>query len=463
MSSDWDHPVRNNRIAKVFGEEFKFYQRKSPVKVTKYLSEDTFSCWSRCLFKHTEGSPNIDFANLWRDPSSFVPNIPQPPTPLIMNQSAQTNFLSSALSNVHQIDPDTSRFIDMMTMHRQQFGLSTYMRRVVIPSNYDVTSQLLAEPIISEFDTFFDSNKYFRAFKMRNVKLTAQQLHRTSNHTEGVVEVPELYTLIVRIDGQWSVFLAGDREKVFHYEATYRQAYTEPNTIEIERLLGFDGAGNASMKSNTLDEKEQEFGHDAFYPFLGQTVDEFINDYSNAKAAVLILIGPAGTGKSTFLRTMNFRMKKIKKRYAISTEAAFLHPSLINFLENTGERPFIYIEDADRLVSPRKDGNDQMSMLLNFANGVVTNHPKLVISTNLESISKIDSALLRAGRTYKVQEFRKLTIDEANAARACLGRDPIDPSNVPLSSLSLAEALEYTKPQDLNNRRHVAAGFVPST
>ena len=92
------------------------------------------------------------------------------------------------------------------------------------------------------------------------------------------------------------------------------------------------------------------------------------------------------------------------------------------------------------MTTSRESGNELMSTLLNASEGVVA-HPgkKIILSTNLPSIDKIDPALLRVGRCYDVLEFRPLTREQAMIARASVGLEPVDFSSK--DEWVLAEAL----------------------
>ena len=94
--------------------------------------------------------------------------------------------------------------------------------------------------------------------------------------------------------------------------------------------------------------------------------------------------------------------------------------------------------------------------MLNQLDGIVGSKEKFIISTNLESISKIDKALLRPGRCHKVMQFRLLEGDEINIARSAVGKPPIDE----LKPLTLSEALHYHE-IEIDDRKTAKFGFGP--
>src|SRR5690606_2202324 len=97
------------------------------------------------------------------------------------------------------------------------------------------------------------------------------------------------------------------------------------------------------------------------------------------------------------------------------------------------------------------------SALLNFTDGVVATTTKVIISTNLSSIDKIDEALLRPGRTYKILKFRKLSNAEANDARAALDLPPIVFDTYDEHTLS--EVLNWREGSEMKQHRHTGMGF----
>lgn len=84
----------------------------------------------------------------------------------------------------------------------------------------------------------------------------------------------------------------------------------------------------------------------------------------------------------------------------------------VQWLESTDM--FMILEDADNLITPRKDGNDVMSKFLNIGDGLMSfKNKKIVFSTNLPSVASIDPALTRAGRCFDIVQFDYLSREQA--------------------------------------------------
>jgi hypothetical protein len=147
------------------------------------------------------------------------------------------------------------------------------------------------------------------------------------------------------------------------------------------------------------------------YPWLPTTLEQYIDSYMDSAASVLILIGPPGTGKTTFIKNLIHRSggdaQVTYDETVMSGDQLFA-----GFIES--EAKFLIMEDADAFLKSRADGNTMMHRFLNVSDGLISaQDKKLVFSTNLPSIHDIDSALLRPGRCFDIIEFRALTRNEA--------------------------------------------------
>lgn len=177
--------------------------------------------------------------------------------------------------------------------------------------------------------------------------------------------------------------------------------------------------------------------HDTFYPFLGQSLHSFFQEYLDSEESVLILIGPPGTGKTSFIK--NFL------NYANTNAMVTFDPEIMasddlfaGFIESTDDN-VIVMEDADTFLRSREDGNGMMHKFLNVSNGLISaKGKKMVFSTNLPAVTDIDEALMRPGRCYRVVEFRALTPEEV-AQVVSAGIDVAIPN--PTESVTLAELM----------------------
>jgi hypothetical protein len=152
---------------------------------------------------------------------------------------------------------------------------------------------------------------------------------------------------------------------------------------------------------------------DEFYPFLDEkkkTLHEYYEEYLNSHASVLVLIGPPGTGKTSFIKGF---LSYTGSNAMTSSEPDVLYSDsmFINFL--TSKINVFVVEDADKYLQPRAEANPVMHKILNASDGLLSmpKTKKMIFSTNLPSVDHIDSALIRPGRCFEVLHFNELTVE----------------------------------------------------
>jgi ATP-dependent 26S proteasome regulatory subunit len=123
------------------------------------------------------------------------------------------------------------------------------------------------------------------------------------------------------------------------------------------------------------------------------------------------LIGPPGTGKTTFIRGL---LHHASKNAIVTYDEKILERDYVfaRFLED--DVGVMVIEDADNFLKSRSDGNTMMHRFLNVGDGLISvRGKKLIFSTNLPSIRDVDPALVRPGRCFDVVTFDNYTLDQA--------------------------------------------------
>jgi ABC-type lipoprotein export system ATPase subunit len=149
------------------------------------------------------------------------------------------------------------------------------------------------------------------------------------------------------------------------------------------------------------------------YPFLnGKKLSDFYQSFINSNSNILILIGPPGTGKTTFIRGL--------LEHSQSSAYVLYNPDIISqdgpfadFMRSE-DATFMVLEDSDAFLTARSDGNTIMHKLLNISDGLISNKSKKIIfSTNLPNLRDVDDALLRPGRCFGVLNFSTLNLIQA--------------------------------------------------
>lgn len=185
-------------------------------------------------------------------------------------------------------------------------------------------------------------------------------------------------------------------------------------TSYIEWVYGSDGHSvNVPLNRARLPVKEM-------YPFLGdESLEDYYDRYMESSANILLLIGPPGTGKTTFIRGL---LAHRNASAIVTYDSQILDKDgfFARFIEDDAE--VMVLEDSDAFLKSRSDGNTMMHRFLNVGDGLVTTKgKKMIFSTNLPSIRDIDSALVRPGRCFDIVTFGELSKEDATILSKKLG------------------------------------------
>ena len=204
--------------------------------------------------------------------------------------------------------------------------------------------------------------------------------------------------------------------------------------------------GKGELQSAAIEELAEDVLHDEAYPELPGGVNDFIRRYLDAAETVLVLQGPPGTGKTRLIRAI---LGEISRRNGGQAQALYTGDK--KALENdeifvkfiTGWDDAFVVEDADHLLKPRSEGNENLHRFLALADGVVrAQGRKIIFSTNLPNVGDLDDALIRPGRCFARLHARELAPAEAERLLAKLGAAPAASGRLPSGgrkSYSLAD------------------------
>ena len=182
--------------------------------------------------------------------------------------------------------------------------------------------------------------------------------------------------------------------------------------------------GKGELEEASIEELANDRLHDEAYPYLENGVTTFIERYLRAPETVLVLQGPPGTGKTRLIRAILGALARRQGGHATALytgDKKTMESDQIFVKFITGWHQAFVVEDADHLLRPRAEGNENLHRFLSIADGVVRSQGrKIVFSTNLPNVGDLDDALIRPGRCFAHLMTRALTPPEAERLGAAL-------------------------------------------
>ncbi len=308
---------------------------------------------------------------------------------------------------------------------------------------YDLGSLVMRSRAIQAFDNAavsYPIHRLVRCAARRPMELVFDDLALKSGMSAQRLDAGSLL-----LDGSGVFVQAEGKRKSDYCSCTFNiwaqsVAFAEAARATVYRIVGDDRVRDqlftvdwrmsglhAMTEGASFEELADDVLHDEAYPMLREPVQRFIERYVHAPEAVLILLGPPGTGKTRLVRAI---LAALSRRKGDSAEVLYTADRKVLTSDSifvdfvTGSHDAFVIEDADYLLQPRTEGNADLHRFLMVADGVVrAEGRKLLFTTNVPNTGAIDEALLRPGRCFATVTVRRLTREEGRqlAMRLCSG------------------------------------------
>lgn len=275
-------------------------------------------------------------------------------------------------------------------------------------------------------------NVYYLEFKVKSTMEAAIKelfsLYRPSTSVEmlsvskAVVTVPGVY--FASLSSAGSGIIEVEINGINVAPQVVKDHFSQLSIIikPLVRWYYVQNENNNTITNNTLLEVDDvKVIDDAYYPYITQGIEAFIDEYLNDKSSILILMGPPGTGKTSFIKHL-IVSRNLKASVTFDEKILSSDEFFVDWLFNS-EESLLIVEDADVMLHSRKsESNKLISKFLNVSDGIVKPlNKKIIFTTNIGQVSKIDPALIRPGRCFDVVDFRELTLEEANAVAGMNG------------------------------------------
>ena len=271
-------------------------------------------------------------------------------------------------------------------------------------------------------------------------------------HSYSVITGEE-YFLVVTLDTSEEKHLsksvrvgiyATTKDALFQTKASVENilSYTAPNIVcEVEWYYNSSG-----IEWESLNEELDETVYAEAYPFIPD-LNDFVERYIRSNAAILLLIGPPGTGKTRFIKHILRKMAElagsqtVAAMYTSDQDVLESDVMYINFVKSSTQA--LVLEDLDFNLRKRMDGNPVMLKLLTASDSFISSkHKKIILTTNLPSVLNTDEALLRPGRCFEVVQTRALTLSEVQAFLHASGNSAHEQAFGAKSAWTLAEVYQ---------------------
>ena len=212
--------------------------------------------------------------------------------------------------------------------------------------------------------------------------------------------------------------------------------------LEINLIVN----NSRNMELKSMEIKRAKLDLDIYYEDDFIQTDEIIRKRLNQKndKGIVLLHGLPGTGKTTYLRHLIGKIKKRVMFLSPNVAGSLVDPGFIDLLIDN-PNSVVIIEDAENIIMDRRsNSNSSVSNLLNISDGLLADFLNVqLICTFNNSLTLVDSALMRKGRLIAKYEFGKLSVRKAQRLSDRLGFRSLITKPMTIAEITNPDEKEY--------------------
>ena len=187
------------------------------------------------------------------------------------------------------------------------------------------------------------------------------------------------------------------------------------------------------------------------------THDLVLRNLKEKKSGLYIFHGPAGTGKTSYIKYLTGQVEHKKFIFVPNTMISnIFSPKFVDKLYSFRDSVLI-LEDAEICLFKRDGSNNELvSGMLNITDGLLKEllNISIIVTFNSAETKELDQALLRKGRLHLMYKFGLLSVEDATVLSQRLGL-----KNKIINPTSLADVYNLDESTGLEENEVKTAGI----
>ena len=210
--------------------------------------------------------------------------------------------------------------------------------------------------------------------------------------------------------GHITIWSKGGQEAITRFLEKYYDLFLIGTSRKIGIIYYYMNAGKVDSSRVMLDLDKMHQTYPELYPDIDIAL--LNEEFNKSSDSILVLYGPPGVGKTTFLKYM----------LDVHHYSDIIYVKDTNVMKHGGfwsemigsDYGLMILDDLDFALGPRRDDTDStfVSNLLSYSDGIFNKSAKIVITTN-QPINEMDVALTRPGRCFDFLTLNPLSQKQA--------------------------------------------------